>query len=217
MKRINRIYPVFLTLLMIVIITNCSSAHRNNLSFKNTLSIFMINNNDESFFCIPVQYTGDYHIGRFDFNSGSVLIGNYEIQLERDDINIYIYLKEDADEDGSADSGFNQIYSEEKGNILFSLMDEPLTVTADEDNGKLNHYYIFIEKILNKNDMKKINSEYKKGNINSLLSIEYDLVMNNEKQNGNGMIDDFELYEGIAIDPVWFPPNLNFFKAKYLK
>ena len=31
------------------------------------------------------------------------------------------------------------------------------------------------------------------------------------------MLDDFELYDGPAIDPAWFPPNLNFFKAKYLQ
>jgi len=217
MKRTNIVCLLFLTLIMIVITTNCTNIRLNNFSFRNTLSIFIINNEKESFLCIPVQYMGDYHIGEFEFSAGSVLIGDYEIQLNRDDINIYIYLKEEADEDGSADSGFKQIYSEENGNILLSKMNEPLTVTPEEFDGKINHYYIFIEKFLNKNDIKKINTEYKKGNIKSLLSIKYDLVMDNEAQNGNGMIDDFELYEGIAIDPVWFPPNLNFFKAKYLK
>ena len=202
---------------MLVIITNCSNTRKYNFSFKNTLSIFMINNENESFFSIPLQYTGDYHIGKFDFNSGAVLIGNYEIQLKRDDLKIYIYLKEEANEDGSADSGFKQIYSEERGNIILSIMDEPLTLTPGENENNINHYYIFIEKILNKDDIKKINHEYKKGNIKSLLRIEYDLVMNNEEQNGNGMIDDFELYDGIAIDPAWFPPNLNFFKTKYMK
>jgi len=217
MKRTNIISFVFLTLFLLIIITNCANTRKNNFSFNNTLSIFMINNEDESFFCIPVQYTGDYHIGKFEFNNGSVLIGDYEIQLNRNDINIYIYLKEAADEDGSADSGFIQIYSEEKGNILLSIMDEPLIAASEENNVKLNHYYIFIEKFLNEDDMKKINNEYKKGNIYSCLNIEYDLVMDNEEQNGNGILDDFELYNGIAIDPVWFPPNFNFFKAKYLK
>jgi len=217
MKRIKFICLLFLTVFTLVIFTNCVNAQTYNFSFKNTLSIFMINSENESFFCIPVQYMGDYHISRFEFNDGSVSIGDYEIQLKRDDINIYIYLNEESDENGSADTGFKLVYSEEKGNVLLSTMNEPLTVTHGEDDEKLDHYYIFIEKFLNKDDIKKINSEYKKGNVNSRMIIEYDLDINNETQNGSGMMDDFELYDGIAVDPVWFPPNLNFFKVKYLK
>ena len=216
MKRTNIICPIFLTFFMLVITVNCANAHKYNFSLKNTLAIFMINNEKESFFCVPVQYTGDYHIGKFEFSGGSIFIGDYEIQLKRDDVNIYIYLKEAADEDGSADSGFIQVYSEEKGNILFSSMNEPLTAASEEDDIKFNHYYIFIEKILNKNDTKKIEGEYKKGNTVSRFNIKYNLDINNESQNGNGMLDDFELYDGIAIDPVWYPPNLNFFKTKYI-
>jgi len=201
---------------MLIIAANCTNTRKYNFSFNDTLSIFMINNEEESFFCIPVQYMGDYHIGKFELNGGSVLIGDYEIQLKRDNLNINIYLNEAADEDGGGDSGFKQIYSEVNGNILLSTMNQPLTVTAKED-GTLNHYYIFIEKHLDKEDINKIINEYKKGNIDSRFIIEFDLDINDESQNGSGILDDFKLYDGIAIDPAWYPPNLNFFKTKYLK
>ena len=65
--------------------------------------------------------------------------------------------------------------------------------------------------------MKNIINEYEKGNVYSKLDIWYDITIDNEEQNGNGMLDDFELYDGPAIDTAWFPENLNFFKAKYLQ
>jgi len=81
----------------------------------------------------------------------------------------------------------------------------------------MNHYYIFIEKYLTYNEMKKIINEYEKGNVNSRFSVWYDITIDNNEQNGSGLLDNFELYDGPALDPVWFPPNLNFFKAKYLQ
>jgi len=158
---------------------------------------------------------GDYQIEKFEFNNGNILIGDYEILLKRDEINISVYLNEASDLDGSSDSEFNLVYSEENGKISTSKMGEPLTIKHDSDEN-LNHYYIFIEKYLTDAEYKKIINEYKKGNVYSKLSIWYDMNINNEEQNGNGMLDDFELYDGPAIDPVWFPPNLNFFKARYL-
>jgi hypothetical protein len=159
---------------------------------------------------------GDYQIEKFDFTGGNITIGDYEILLKRDEINIFVYLNEASDEDGSSDGGFNLIYLEENGKISISKMGEPLTIKHEADE-KLNHYYIFIERYLTDAEYKKIIKEYEKGNVYSKLSIWYDMILNNEEQNGNGMLDDFELYDGSAIDPVWFPPNLNFFKARYLE
>jgi hypothetical protein len=65
--------------------------------------------------------------------------------------------------------------------------------------------------------MKNIVSEYEKGNVNSQMSIWYDLTIDNEEQNGSGIMDNFELYDGPGIDLAGFFPNLNFFRAKYLK
>jgi hypothetical protein len=65
--------------------------------------------------------------------------------------------------------------------------------------------------------MKTITREYEKGNVYSRLEIWYDLTIDNNEQNGSGMLDEFEFYDGLVIDPVWFPPNLNFFKYRYLK
>jgi len=215
MKRNNNRLFIF-ALFLLVMLSNCAG-RQYDFTLKDTLSIFLIKNESESFFCMPVQYMGDYHVGSFEFSGGSILIGDYEILLKRDELNISVYLKEDAEEDGSSDSGFNPVYLEEKGKILLSKMSEPLAGEPQEDDGKYCHYYIFIEKLLNDDDVKKINNEYEKGNVNSRFNIEYDLVIDNEPQNGCALIDDFEIYDGIPMDSEWFPPNLNFFKLKYLR
>jgi len=136
--------------------------------------------------------------------------------LKIDDIVISVYLNENADENGSSAGGFNAVYIQEKGKILLSKLNEPLSVKQLEDSEKYNHYYLFIEKYLDSNDLEILNREYDKGNGNGRFEMWYDLIIDNEPQNGSGIMDDFELYDGIAIDPQWFPPNLNFFKAKYL-
>jgi hypothetical protein len=199
-----------------IIFSNCTNKRNYDFSLKNTLSIFLLNNGKDHFFCIPVQYMGDYQIGSFEFNNGHIQIGGYEILLKRDEINIFVYLNETANLDGDSDGEFNLIYLEENGRISTSKMDEPLTIKHESDE-EVNHYYIFIEKYLTDNDMKEIISEYEKGNVYSKLDIWYDITIDNEEQTGSGMLDDFELYDGPAIDSAWFPPNLNFFKAKYLQ
>ena len=159
---------------------------------------------------------GDYHIGKFDYTDGFILIGDYAISLKRDEINIFVYLNEETDEDGSLDSGFNLVHSEENGRILLAKMDEPLIVKQVEDDGKFAHYYIFIERFLSDDEVRKINAEYERGNVHSRLEIWYNLVFDGEPQNGNGILDDFELYDGDVSGVVSLFPNLNFFRAKYL-
>jgi len=213
------IYICIIGLFTLVTLSNCVKTSQNdfsqyNFSLKDTLSIFLLNNEKGYYFCIPVQYAGDYQISRFEFDNGNILIGDYAILLERDEINISIYLNETADENGNSVEDFNLIYLEENGRVSVLKMTEPLTV-KDKPDYMMNYYYIFIEKYLTDNDMKNIINEYKKGNVNSKLSIWYDLTIDNEEQNGSGMSDDFELYNGLALDPAWFPQNLDFFKAKY--
>jgi hypothetical protein len=200
--------------------SNCATIRQKdfsqyNFSLNNTVSIFLIDNKKDPYFCIPVQYMGDYQIGRFEFDHGNILIGDYDILLKRDEINISVYLNEVADEDGGAIEGFNLIYLENNSKVSVSKMVEPLAAKNSPDY--LNHYYIFIEKYLTDNEMKNIVSEYKKGNVNSMMSIWYDLTIDSEEQNGSGMLDNFELYDGPGIDLAGFFPNLNFFRAKYLK
>jgi len=177
---------IFFILSIIILFTACAAERQYNFSLKNTLSIFLLNNENGYYFCIPVQYMGDYQIENFYFTRGYILIGEYEIPLIREELNIYTFANEEIDE----------------------------TVNY---SGEFNHYYIFIEKILNTEDMINITGEYEKGNVISMLSIEYDLVIDNKPQNGNGMIDDFELYNGPAMDPAFFPQNMDFFKARYLE
>jgi len=199
-----------------IILSNCTNTRQYDFSLKNTLSIFLLNNGEDHYFCIPVQYMGDYQITRFEFDNGNVLIGDYEILLKRDGINISVYLNEAADMDGNSDDEFNLVYLEESGEILISKMGEPLAIKHESDEN-INHYYIFIEKYLTDNEMKNITNEYERGNVYSRLSIWYDMTIDSEEQNGNGMLDDFELYDGSSVDPAWFPPNLNFFKTRYLQ
>jgi len=219
-KKIN-VYICIMGLLTMINLSNCVKTRQNdfsqyNFSLKDTLSIFFLNNEKGYYFCIPVQYSGDYQISRFEFDNGNISIGNYDILLKRDEINIAIYLNEMADEDGNIIGEFNLIYQEENGIVSVSKIAEPLTVKKESDY-MLNYYYIFIEKYLTDNDMKNIINEYKKGNVNSKMSIWYDLTIDNEEQNGSGLLDDFELYNGSALDPSWFPQNLDFFKAKYMQ
>ena len=213
----NRLY--ILLLFTIVFFMNCTSmtVKKNTFSLKDTLSVFLLNNEKGTFFCIPVQYLCNFHINSFEFINGAINIGEYKILLKRDEINVSVYLNKNADEEGSSDSEFNLIYSEENGKVLISKMNESLLEEQVKDDNNFIHYYIFIEKFLKHNDLKKINNEYNKGNVFSHSEIWYNLIIDNEQQNGNGMMDNFELYDGIAIDPRHFPANLNFFRVKYLQ
>jgi hypothetical protein len=180
----NKLWAV-ISIIIVIGFVNCAAARGNdfsqyNFSLKDTLSIFLLNNEKDYYFCIPIEYAGDYQFSDFQFNSGNILIGDYDILLKRDEVNVIVYLNETADEDG------------------------------------MNHYYIFIEKYLTDDEMRNIINEYEKGNVYSRMSVWYDMCIDNEKQNGSGIMDDFELYNGIALEPAMFPPNLNFFKTKYL-
>ena len=216
MKSKINAYLCIMGLFAAIIFSNCATTRQYDFSLKNTLAVFLLNNGKERYFCIPVQYVHDFHLERFELSRGNITIGDYEIILKKDEVNISVYLNEAADEEGNSDGVFKLVYLEENGKISTSKMGEPLAVKHDPDK-KLNHYYIFIERHLNNAEVKKIINEYEKGNVYSRFSIWYDMTINNEEQNGNGILDDFELYNGPAVDPVWFPPNLDFFKAQYLE
>jgi len=201
-------------LLAVIALSSCATTRQKDFSqydfsLKDTLSIFLLKNEKGYYFCIPIQYEGDYQISRFEYDQGDILIGNYEIPLKREEINITVYLNEKAGEDSYLIDDFNLIYQEENGGILLSKI-------KDASGSIKNYYYIFIEKYLTDKDMGNILNEYEKRNVNSKFSVWYDLTIDNEEQNGSGLLDDFELFDGPALDSVWFPQNLDFFKAKYL-
>jgi hypothetical protein len=217
----NKYYSLLIiSLFAAIAFLNCATMRQNdfskyNFSLNNTLSIFLINNEKDCYFCIPVQYAGEYQISRFEFDNGNILIGDYDIPLKRDELNISVYLNEAADENGNTAGEFYIIYQEKNGKVLTNKMAEPLAEKNLPDF-MMNHYYIFIEKYLTDNEMKNIVNEYKKGKVQSQMSIWYDLTIDNEEQNGSGILDTFDLYDGPGIDPAFFPSNLDFFKAKYL-
>jgi hypothetical protein len=216
MNRIKKQTLVILGFFIIALFSACKSIPQYDFTLNNTLAIFLLKNEKESYFCIPVQYMGDYHISNFTFVDGCITVGNYEILLNRDDVKISVCLNETAGLDGSLVDGFSLIYEEENSRISLSKMGDPLSLST-EPMETSHHYYIFIEKSISGDDLKKMTAQYKKGNVYSRFAIEYDITIDGELQAGSGLLDDFELYNGLAIDPVWFPPNLNYFKMKYLE
>jgi hypothetical protein len=97
-SRIND-YLCIISLFAAIIFSNCVTTRQNyfsqyNFSLKNTLSIFLLNNEKGYYFCIPVQYLGNYKIGSFEFDTGNIIIGEYDILLKKDGINIFVYLNE---------------------------------------------------------------------------------------------------------------------------
>jgi hypothetical protein len=210
-----------MSIFVTIIITNCAKTRQNNFSqynfsLKNTLSIFLLNNENGHYFCIPIQYLGNYQIGSFNFDNGNIQIGDYDILLKRDEINISAYLNETVDENGNTVGEYNLIYQEENGRVLVSKIIQPLAI-KNVSEYTMNQYDIFIEKYLTDNEMENIINEYEKGNVYSQLSIWYDITIDNEEQNGSGILDDFELYSGLVQDYLWFFPHFEFFRTKYLQ
>jgi hypothetical protein len=206
-----------------IISSNCAKTRQNdfskyNFSLNNTLSIFLLNNEKDYYFCIPVQYIGSYQIASFEFDHGNILIGGYDILLKRDEINISVYLNESVDENGNTAGEFNLIYLEENGNVLVSKIASPLAV-KDNPVYMMNQYDIYIEKHLTDTEMNGIIKEYEGGNVSSTMSVWYDITIDNEKQNGSGVLDDFELYSGSnqINEYVRLLPHFEFFRDKYLR
>ena len=192
---------VMTILIAAITFSNCASAadtasavieSSHYLYFKNTMSISLLRNGNTFYFSIPFSYIGDYQIEYFEFNNGYVLIGDYEIPLNRNEISISAYVNEFSDDYGRSDGLFNLIYLEDHGRIIFSKMDEPLASKKEAGN-IFNQYCFFILKYLSINEMEKINDEYQKGNVKSQLNFWFDLIIDNEPQNGNGFFDEFEL------------------------
>ncbi|MCL2276564.1 MAG: hypothetical protein FWC21_01565 [Treponema sp.] len=224
MISIKRIFLYIFTLIAIIFFSGCASApvpifeqtrsnQRNyNFTLSNTVSVYMVNDDkNKQFFCFPIQYVFEYQMQSFDLTESFLIIGDYKIDINRNNANIYIYLDEESDISGVFDSvDFKIIYIEEKGIINLSDMKKPLPAKLSED--LVNHYYIFIERHLNENEMNAIVNEYKKGNFSSRAEIWYDIVIDNEPQLGSGIIDTFEIY---IHDPTYNIPNLKFFKTLY--
>ena len=153
-----------------------------NFSLNNTLSIFLLNNNKGDFFCIPVQYIGDYQINKFEFLNGNLLIGNFDIPLTRENtiISIHHYETDEA----------------------------------------LNQTDIFIEKYLTNEEKTSIVNEYNKGDIQSSISIWFDLIIDGLEQKDNGILDNFELVIGGTNtnlhELILLLPHFALFREKYM-
>ena len=205
-----------IALFFLIVFSSCVNSRNHNISVNKSLSIFLLNNGNDYFFCIPIQYIGDYHIGNFDFDIGLISIGDFDISLKREEINIYIYLNETSDENGNTDGEYNLIYSEENNKVLISKMNEPLSI-KHESNYMMNQYNIFIERYLTKNEMENIFKEYKNGNVYSHLEIWFNITIDDEEQVKSGMIDDFELHNEFVQEVIWILPHFELFITKYLE
>jgi len=194
-KNVNRL---LITLLAIFLFSTCNAKPHYNFICRNTMSISILSNGKNHYFSIPVQYVGDYQIESFEFLTGYVLIGNYKILLERENITINILLSKSSDVDGKAKGDFETVYSEDKGKIKISKLEEP--ILKDESDKTLNLYNIDIERVLTKEEinniineyenLKTIDYEYRTGNTNSKINIEYKIKIENEFE--AGMFDYFE-------------------------
>jgi hypothetical protein len=108
MKR-NRVFLFVICLSIAFSFLNCATTRQYNFSLKNTLSIFLLDNGNNYYFAIPVQYIGDYQIQSFEFNNGYILIGDFKIVLTRDEINIDVFVNESSDEYGTPNLEFFRV------------------------------------------------------------------------------------------------------------
>jgi len=197
-KRVSHLY--LLTLLTLSLLSACKPSPHYNFICRNTMSISILSNGKYRYFSIPVQYVGDYQIESFEFLNGYVLIGDYKILLERENIKINILLNKSANEDGKARGDFEAVYSEDKGKIKISKLDEP--IIKDETDKTLNLYNMDIERVLSKDEIKNIINEYENlknidykyrtGNTNSKIGIEYKIKTDIDGEFETGMFDYFE-------------------------
>jgi hypothetical protein len=194
MKRKNNIFLFSIVLFAAILFSNCATTRHYNYSLQNTLSIFLLNNGKDYYFKIPVQYIGDYQIVYFEFDNCYVLIGEYRIFFERDELNISAFVNQASDEYGNTDGVFNLVYQEEKGNILISKMDEPLAIKHESGNMR-NQYNIYIERVLSDDELKNIINEYEKGNTDSNFFLWYKILFDYEEEEPwlSGIYDDFVL------------------------
>jgi hypothetical protein len=120
-----------------------------NFSLKNTLAIFLLNNERGWYFCIPVQYLGNYKIDNFKFDTGNIIIGYYNIILKKDELNISVYLNENADENGNTqydifiekyltDNEMENIINEYKNGNVYSQVSVWYDITIDNEEQKGN-------------------------------------------------------------------------------
>jgi len=197
MKR-NKIFFCIIGVFAAFISQNCESAQRFEFICQNTMSVYILNNGNNYYFRIPVQYVGDYQIETFDFLNGYILIGDYKIPLERENVKINILMNKSSDEYGNTKGGFDTVYSQENGRIVISKLNEP--VIKNKTDYAMNMYNINIERILNKNEINNIINEYKnlenidynyrEGKTNSKMNIEYKITIDEEFE--AGMFDYFE-------------------------
>jgi hypothetical protein len=164
------------------------------------MSISILSGGKNHYFSIPVQYVGDYQIEYFEFTSGYILIGNYKILLEKENVKIEILLNKTANEDGKARGNFTPVYSQKKGKTKLSRLDDP--IIKEERDKTFNLYNIDIERILTKEEveniikekenLKSINYGYRTGSTNSKISIDYKIKTNIDGEFETGMFDYFE-------------------------
>ena len=92
-------YFCIVVLFMAIIFANCATRQHNefaqyNLTLRDSLTIFLLNNENNHFFCIFLQYIGDFQISNFEFNYGNILIGEYHIPLNRENVRVLQYFNE---------------------------------------------------------------------------------------------------------------------------
>ena len=92
----NKVFLYISSLIFSIYLSACATLPKTNFSdynfsLNNTLSIFLLKNGNDNFFCIPFQYIGDFQLNNFEFINGNILIGGFDIPLNRENTKIYMY------------------------------------------------------------------------------------------------------------------------------
>lgn len=202
MKRKIRFYHCILVLFAALVFSNCAtnksdsgaSSQNNEIDYnficEDTLSIFIHKDESDYIFNIPVQYIGYYQIETFDFSYGSIMIGEYNILLGRENTKISIMLNTSSDVYGKTSGIFDLVYLEEYGNVTISKIKEPIKKSRTDKT--MNQYNINIERRLNEDELANLIKEYQKGNTYSNFTIKYEAKIDNEAGEF-GIYDGFEL------------------------
>jgi len=177
MERKSNPYLCVIGIFAALIFSHCENARKYDFICQNTMSIDISNNGKNYYFSIPVQYIGDYQIEAFDFINGYILIGDYKILLEKENVKITILLNNQSDVYENTGNDLNQY------NINIER-----TLSHDEIENIINEY----------KNLNNTNYKYRKGNTNSKINIEYKLTTDKDGEFETGMFDYFEfivLYE----------------------
>jgi hypothetical protein len=118
-------------------------------------------------FRVSFNYDSNYQIDNIEFDYGFIIIGDYMYVLERDDIEIGVFI------DGL------RFFSSSKDDMALSKMREPIILESDS-NTQIFQYSFYFNKTFNNDEIAEIVNRYSKENNYLKVYVKYNLYINNE-------------------------------------